>query len=549
MRRKRWLAFAMLAVGTGLLVAAQLAGASGAKYGGIFRYGTTGASVQIDPQIAYITTGWWLEDATAAKLYVSSPQGTLVPQVASGYKVSNGGRTYTFTIRKGFRFSDGTPVTARNFSYAIDRVANKTLASPGAQFITDPNGTEIVGARRVNDGEAHYVRGVVARGRKLVIHLVRPDPSFLLKLTMPFFQATSTKLPLTQEVLGAYPSAGRYSFAHNEVNVLMSIRRNPYWRRGPGRLAPRHLSGLDLHWNQNEQTLLADVQAGRLDEDQTLPPDQRQGLADQYGVNKSRFWVEAQACMSYLAFNNANRLFKGNAPLRRAVNYAVDRTDYLAPAGRFAARPWSRLLPPAAAGSNARQPYPAHADLAKARKLAHGHLRGGKITVYYRSSGTINPAQAQLVRNDLIALGFKPAKITMKGFSGGNIYTAMGVKGNDADIGISLGFCSDWPSGFGSADPGSFLAFWLDPASPWSPVMGLHDPGYLRRFAAANRLHGAARLRALRRLDLDVMRNLAPAVVTMVPEAVSFFSDRVDPASLRYEVAAGNWDIGALALK
>src|SRR5947209_18143432 len=125
MRHMRWLAFAMLAGGVGLLVTARFAVASPTSKGGIFRYGTTGASVQIDPQIAYITTAWWLEDATAAKLYVLSPQGALVPQVASGYKVSDFGRTYTFTIRKGFRFSDGTPVTARNSVSPIHRLPNQ----------------------------------------------------------------------------------------------------------------------------------------------------------------------------------------------------------------------------------------------------------------------------------------------------------------------------------------------------------------------------------------------------------------------------------------
>jgi ABC-type transport system substrate-binding protein len=149
MRHVRWLAFAMLAAGVGLLATARFAVASPTKDGGIFRYGTTGASVQVDPQVAYITTAWWLEYATAAKLY-NWQDGTnrLVPEGASDYKISNRGRTYTFTIRKGFRFSDGTPVTARNFAYAIDRVANKDLASPGAQFITDPNGTEIRGRSR-----------------------------------------------------------------------------------------------------------------------------------------------------------------------------------------------------------------------------------------------------------------------------------------------------------------------------------------------------------------------------------------------------------------
>jgi ABC-type transport system substrate-binding protein len=164
----------MLAVGGALMVAAQLAGAAPARQGGIFVVGTTGASVQIDPQLAYITTAWWFEYATAAKLYnypdKRGPAGSVLrPEVASGFKVMNGGRRYTFFIRKGFRFSDGTPVTARNFAYAIDRTANHDLASPGAQFITDPKGTNIVGAKDVNDGDTTHVSGVRVKGNRLII--------------------------------------------------------------------------------------------------------------------------------------------------------------------------------------------------------------------------------------------------------------------------------------------------------------------------------------------------------------------------------------------
>jgi ABC-type transport system substrate-binding protein len=550
MRHVRWLAFAMLVAGVGLLATARFAVASPTKNGGIFRYGITGASVQIDPQIAYITTAWWLEDATAAKLLVSKPDGTLALQVASGYKVSNRGRSYTFTIRTGFRFSDGTPVTARNFVYAIDRVANKTLASPGAQFITDPNGTEIVGAAKVNAGEASYVRGVYARGRKLVIRLVRPDPTFLSKLTMPFFQATSTKLPLTKEVLGAYPSAGRYSYTDNQINVSTSIRRNPYWTRGAGRMAPRNLDGLDILWNQDENAVFEGVQAGTFDEDPVVPPDRKQGLAHQYGVNKTRFWVKTDpTCIGLLAFNNANHLFKGNARLRRAINFAIDRTELAAAVGPFTGRPWSHLLPPGIPGSSSTQPYPAHANLSKARKLARGHFRTGRIVVYYRSSGTIGPAQAQVVRTGLLGLGFKSDKITMKGFSGGNIYTAMGVHGNDADLGVLGGLCAESPGGPGPPDPASFLAYFLDPEDWWAGTLGIHSASYQHRFVRAERLRGSARARALGKLDLDLMRNLAPAAPTRTFDGSFLFSDRVDPASLRYEAGTGNWDIGALALK
>ena len=157
MHRRLWLSVTMLVAGASLLVAASLASAAGnapaLKKGGIWRVGTTGASVQVDPQVAYVTTAWWLEYATAAKLYNypdrPGPAGAkLVPEVASNFIVSNSGKRYTFTIRKGFKFSDGKPVTANNFRYAIIRTANKELASPGGPFITDPNGTNIVGATK-----------------------------------------------------------------------------------------------------------------------------------------------------------------------------------------------------------------------------------------------------------------------------------------------------------------------------------------------------------------------------------------------------------------
>src|SRR5439155_7615042 len=181
----------------------------------------------------------------------AGPAGSkLVPEVASKFKVSNNGRTYTFFIRKGFRFSDGAKVTAKSFKYAIDRVANKDLASPGAQFIVDPNGTNIIGAKKVNDGKATHVSGAVVKGNRLIIHLTKPDGTFMAKITMPFFQATSTALPLTSEVVTVHgnnlPSAGPYYYSRNDVNQLTSVRRNKYYKSGPGRKRPHNLQGLDV---------------------------------------------------------------------------------------------------------------------------------------------------------------------------------------------------------------------------------------------------------------------------------------------------------------
>ena len=239
----------MLAAGTALVIASFANATSSAQVrkGGIFRVGTTGASVQVDPQLAYITTAWWLEYATAAKLYNYTPKGAIVPEVASRFVVSNRGKRYTFFIRKGFRFSDGTPVTASSFKYAFDRASNHDLASPAAQFITD-------------------VSAVGARSGRLIVDLKRPDGRFLSTMAMPFFQATSRKLPLTREVVSIgsitdMPSAGPYAYSRNDVNTLTSIRQNPYWKPGPGRRGPRNLDGLDIQWNLNEETAYNQVLA------------------------------------------------------------------------------------------------------------------------------------------------------------------------------------------------------------------------------------------------------------------------------------------------
>jgi peptide/nickel transport system substrate-binding protein len=553
----------MLATGASLLVAASFASAAGTqgalKKGGIFKVGTTGASVQVDPQLAYITTAWWLEYATAAKLYnypdKAGVAGTkLVPEVASKVVIGNGGKRYTFTIRKGFKFSNGTPVTGAHFKHAINRAANKGLASPGAQFITDPNGTNIVGAKAVNDGNGTNVSGVRVRGNKLIINLTKADGTFMSKITMPFFQATHTKLPLSTEIVNVnssndLPSAGPYVFTRNDVNTLTSIRQNPNWKPGPagsGRNRPRNLTGVDVQWNLNEQTAFNQVKNNELDEG-PLPAAEVQGVANQYGVNKTRFWSKSQNCTGLLPLNVANNLFKNNLSLRKAMNYVLNRRAYVAQAGPYAGNPWTHMFNPGVPGWKNVNPYPVNPNLATARRLAAGHMKDGKITVYYRSSGTINPAQAQIVKNDLRSLGFSENNITMKPFSGANIYTAIGVRGNDADTGVSMGWCSDYP------DPYDWINILLyggfiqaENNINWSYF---NHPRWNKKMEAAAKLVGPKRLQVYGQMDIDIMKQAAPYVASRTYNNRYFFSNRVNPKSLVYQGIYQDWSIGALALK
>jgi ABC-type oligopeptide transport system substrate-binding subunit len=548
----------MLVAGASLLVAASFASASQGsthafKKGGIWRYGTTGASVQVDPQLAYVTTAWWIEYATAAKLYnypdKQGPAGSkLVPEVASKFTVSGNGRVYTFTIRKGFTFSDGTKVTAKNFKRAIDRTANKALASPGAPFITDPNGTNIVGALAVNSGKATSVRGVTAKGNKLIIRLTKPDGTFMAKITMPFFQATSTKLPLTKEVVNVtrtnMPSAGPYFMTRNDPDKLTQLRRNPFWKKGPGRNRPRNLSGVDIQWNLNEQTAFNQTLANQLDEG-PLPAAEVQGVAKKYGVNKTRFWTKPINCTGYLPFNTSRSLFGGNVNLRKAINYAINRKDYVSQAGPYAGQPWTHIFNPGVPGWKNVTIY--KQNLKTAKKLAKGHFKSGNINVGFRSSGTINPAQAQIVRRDLIRLGFNAGKINMKPFSGADLYDAMGKRNTDLDMGVSMGWCSDYP------DPYDWINILLYGPSIQAEnnvnYSYFNDPKWNRKMAAAARLVGPKRLKVYGQLDLAIMEQAAPMAIERTYNNRYIFSNRVNPKSLVYQGIYQDFSIPALALK
>src|SRR6266508_1511611 len=182
MSRRIWPSLAMLVTGASLLIA--VGHASTERRSGIFKVAALGRGVTMDPQVAYTSTAWGLEYATAAKLFNYPDRrgaggARLVPEIAKSYTVSRNGRKYTFFLRKGFRFSDGTPVRARNFAYALKRVLSPKLQSPAAHLIQNVNGV--------------FITSYKAKRNRLVIKLARPAGQLISILTMTFFQATSTK--------------------------------------------------------------------------------------------------------------------------------------------------------------------------------------------------------------------------------------------------------------------------------------------------------------------------------------------------------------------
>jgi ABC-type transport system substrate-binding protein len=548
----------MLVAGASFLVAAATTGSATTRFrqGGTLRVNLPVTDIDdIDPSLAYGTTTWHLQYSTALKLLnypdAPGPRGSrLVPEGASSFKVSPDGRKYMFVIRKGFRFSDGTEVTAENYAFAINRALSRDLQSPAFQFVADYGGVNIVGAQDVRDGTAATAWGVRVRGNKLIIRLTKPHGTFLSKITMPFFQAMPTTLSKTDKVIYVdagtpLPSAGPYYVAEREPNRLVTLKKNPNYAKNVARSykrRPANLAQINIRTAANTDASYEEVQANRADYAYSLPPGVAEEIEEEFGL-KGRFRVRPTMCISYIALNSNNRLFRDNPQLRRAVNYVLDRKAMVELSDEYTKVPTDQYLPAGFPGFKDINAYPFTPDFQKAQELAEGHVPSGGPWIYYYSLYSPGPQRMELVRRQLRLIGIE---IKPQGFRGYSLYDPAGKRSSPHAF-ANGGWCQDYP------DPYDFINTLLYGRGIReennSNIAYFNDPAYDDRMERAGKLTGLARLRAYERLEHDLVTKAAPWAAWSQPAKQFFFSDSVDMRSFVYQPIYEVPPFNLLALK
>jgi peptide/nickel transport system substrate-binding protein len=389
MHRRFWFATVVMALAASLLASSAIAAPSAKKGGTLKGMFATDADF-IDPSLAYFVHSWQIMGATGANLLrfadaEGSAGSRLVPELATGFpKVSNSGKTYTFTIRKGWKFSDNkTPVSAASFAWAFNRALNSQQQSPAAPFVAD-----IVGAQAVIDGKARSASGITARGNTLTIRLTKVAPDFLTRIAMPFFQAMDPKLhPIDAKGLKApVHAAGPYYVATWTPNSRLTMKRNPGYK---GNRAA-NVNAIEYDANVNLDAQVLRIKAGQADfAAEGISPSAHADLAKQYGINRKngQYQVRQVPTTYYLAMNTTKGITT-NANVRKAVNYAIDRQAMLAQRGYLAGKRADQILPPGIPGFRDYNIYPmkfTNANLNKAKSLMGS--RSGKFLLLSGNRG------------------------------------------------------------------------------------------------------------------------------------------------------------------
>jgi oligopeptide transport system substrate-binding protein len=337
-------------------------------------------------------------------------QMKIIPAIASSWKVSGGGKIYTFNLRHGVRFQNGDPVTAKDFVYTFNRAMAPTTASPDSFFLGD-----IAGADAVGKGKAKTASGVTAVGKyTLRITLTHPAGYFLSLVSRwpawvvdsKLIAAKGTNWTKPGTVVGTGPF--RLSQAVGDSKFVFTA--NPQYFRGKPKL-----SRVEVNVVASSAAALARYQAGEFDAVVNLDSAAIQVVKSNAAL-KSQFHSRPLLRTVWLGMGYDKAPFN-NLKVRQAFNHAIDRNALISVAAAGQATAASGWLPPGLPGSIAgtQKPYSYDPSLAKQFLAQAGYANGQgfpSIDLYYSlATGEYQQAfefiQNQLQQNLGINVGLK----------------------------------------------------------------------------------------------------------------------------------------------
>ncbi|MFF2651166.1 ABC transporter substrate-binding protein [Streptomyces sp. NPDC058045] len=291
---------------------------SAGKAGGTFKLGIT-EPVAIDPYNAQESEGILVTDNLFTGLYEPTADGKVIPRLATSKKVSGDGKTWTFTIKKGTKFSNGEDVDAAAFVRGWNRVAQKKAASDVAYHMAG-----IDGFKEVQSGKTDEMKGLSAPDAStLKVQLAEPDFEFDIKTThtvfspVPKVAGDAKNKAFNAAPIGNGPFKMQGKWEHNKSITLV---RNDDYGLEKAKLDKVQISILN---SNNGVTLeYQGFQSGQFDWAR-MPVPQLPAAKSKYEPQGE--WIEQDTNgMNYLLPITDNGPLK-DAKARLAVSYAIDR--------------------------------------------------------------------------------------------------------------------------------------------------------------------------------------------------------------------------------
>ena len=221
--------------------------------------------------------------------------GDFIPAVAQSYEVSDDALTYTFTLRDGVKFHDGSTVAAQDVKYSIDRCADTSGGSPLVAAYSNIKDTEI-------------------DGNRFIVHLKEPDTEFLAYMTTAIIPQNNTD-PDANPI-----GTGPYMFVSRSPQENFVIKKfDDYYDKDRA----AHIENVTFKIVGNVDTVAMELQSGTIDLFARVPSAQVELLGDDFTVLEGTMNL-----VQALYLNNAEAPFD-DVRVRQALCYAVDPQEIM----------------------------------------------------------------------------------------------------------------------------------------------------------------------------------------------------------------------------
>ncbi|WP_369181770.1 ABC transporter substrate-binding protein [Streptomyces mutabilis] len=443
----------------------KVAQASAAKKGGTLKFASTQDADSWDTTRGYYGFMWNFSRYYSRQLVTNKTEpgkagAEVTPDLATGLaKVSDDGKTYTYTLRDGITWEDGKPITSKDVKYGIERVWAQDVLSGGPTYlkeVLDPK-DEYQGPYKDKSKDKLGLKAIETPDDKtIVFKLPEANSDFeeMLALTSasPVRQDKDTK-----SKYGLRPfSSGPYKFESYNPGKDLTLVRNTEWKQESDPVRKAYPDKITIKFFSNANDLDARLVAGDYDLDLAQTGLSPQGRTTALKEHKENLDNPVSGYIRYATFAQNVKPFD-NIHCRKAMLFGADHVSLQTARGGPVAGGdiGTNMLPPSVPGSEGQKydPYgmagenkKGNIEKAKEELKACGQPNGFKSKIAVRNNKPVEVATAESMQASLKKVGID---LEIEQYDGSQYASVVGSPSNVAKKGygvIIMGWGPDFPS-------------------------------------------------------------------------------------------------------
>jgi peptide/nickel transport system substrate-binding protein len=437
------------------------------RKGGTLRMAHSDDFDSVDPQDMYYAAAWdfvrfYGRSLMMNKIAPGKTGAELVPDLAEAPGVSSEDlKTWTYKLRKGIKFEDGTPITSKDVKYGVERSLDKDTFPQGPTYLNDFLDTQgYTSPYKDSSPDKLGLKAVeTPDDQTIIFHLAKPYAAFdyfaMLPSVVPVPQAKDTGVKYKEHPV----SSGPYMFEKHDLGKSITLVRNPNWDPATDPIRKALPDRIELALKANGEDIDNRLMNGQLEVD--AEGNGVEQAAQSKILNDPKLKAQTDSAPVLRTwFTSINPDVITDVHCRRALEYAVDRDGYQrAYGGSIGGDIATNMAPANLPGAEKFDLYPNAPDnkgnVAKAKEeLAACNKPGGyETTLIYRNGRDREQKTAESMKAAFEKAGIK---VTLKGFPAGDYFKLYAGKPSwlkENNVGIMVyGWGADYAEGFGFWD-------------------------------------------------------------------------------------------------